>query len=249
MHCFFLSKEEKITKNINEESQLFFQKITDKFEEAQKIISELGDSSFYLQSFFNKKKDKMELKKEIDLFINKLWNKYLCEIDTDQNVKEKLNEFSELIKESKPILLRKKHSLLFNAIYKSNKQNIEEQNYLLEETLYNFNDALNLLKEDPNKIQDNEIIKFYYEIGITNYDSLNQEINWLITNENVDINEKQKNKILSSLKLLIKKQNIINVIGGILILEKLYEKNLEPNVEEETYFNILKENLEILKKN
>ena len=246
---FFLSKEEKITKNINEESQLLFQRITDKFEEAQKIINELGDSSFYLQSFFNKKKDKMELKKEIDLFINKLWNKYLCEIDTDQNVKEKLNEFSELIKESKPILLRKKHSLLFNAIYKSNKQNIEEQNYLLEETLYNFNDALNLLKEDPNKIQDNKIIKFYYEIGITNYDSLNQEINWLITNENVDINEKQKNKILSSLKLLIKKQNIINIISGILILEKLYEKNLEPNVEEEIYFNTLKENLEILKKN
>ena len=53
-------------------------------------------------------------------------------------------------------------------------------------------------------------------------------------------------KILSSLKLLIKKQNIINVIKGILILEEIYEKNLHPSKEEKLYFNGLKEKLDLL---
>ena len=244
---YFLSNEEQLTDDIKKENEQIFQKIIEKFSGAEKLIKDLGETSYYLELFFDKNTNKMKLKKSIDNFINELWVKTLAEIDLDLSIKEKINQFNGIIEESKPILLRKRESALFNAIYNSNKQKIEEQVYLLEETEKNFKQAINLIKENPEEIQNKYFINFYYEIGYQDEKSLENEINWVIENENIKISEEQKTKILSSLKLLIKKKNIINVINAILIIVKIYEKNLHPTLEEEKYFEELNNKSELLK--
>ena len=244
---FFLSLEEKITEKIKEESNQILQKIEEKFSAVEKIRGDLGEASYYLELFFDKNKERMSLRNNINYFINELWMKKLNEIDSESSVKEKLELFKGIIQESKPIMSRQKNSALFVAIYKNNKQKIEDQAYLLEETNKNFVSAIKLLNENPENIHNNYYINFYYEIGYKNDKSLEREIDWLIKNENIKINEEQKSKLLSSFKLLIKKQNIINVINGILILEKIYENNLNPPLDEENYINELKKNLELLK--
>ena len=243
---FFLSKEEKITKNIEEESIQIYEKLSEIFEKAQQIKGELGEASYYLDCFFNKKPDKIKLKIEINNFIKELWERTLAEIESNESIKEKLIKYNEIIKVSKPIIWRKKNLSLFNIIYESNKQKIEDQNYLLEETLKNFNSAVKLIRENPEKIQNSNFIIYYYKIGYQDENLLDKEIDLIIKNEKVEVSEEQKTKLLSSLKLLIKKQNIINVIKGILILEEIYEKNLHPSQEEQLYFNGLKEKLDLL---
>ena len=245
----FLSDDEENDKNIKEESIQIFQKLLDKYEKVEQIKNDLGEASYYLETFFDKIEDKIKIKNQINNLINEILRKTLAQILDDENIKNEIKKYNDLIKESKPIMEKKKFSALFNAIYKSNKQKIEDQNYLLKETKNNYISAIKLITENPNKIQNNKYINFYYEIGYQNEENLEKEINWIIQNEKIKINDENKNKLFSSLKLLIKKQNITNVISGILIMIAIYEKNLLPSTEEEKYFNELKEKYKLLSQN
>jgi hypothetical protein len=100
------------------------------------------------------------LKNDIHKLINLLWVKTLGEIDTDKNIKQKIQNFQGIIKISKPIILKIKNSAIFRDIYESNRQKIEDQDYLLKETLKNYNSAIKLIKEKPEKIQNNKFINF-----------------------------------------------------------------------------------------
>ena len=140
-----------------------------------------------------------------------------------------------------------KKSYLLREIYKINKEKIEDQNELLKESINNYDIAIKLINEDPEKIQNNIFFNFYYEIGYRKEESLYEEINWIIKNENIIITEDKKNKLFYALNLLIKKQNIINIIDGILNLKKIYSKNLISTKEEEEFFNSLENKSKILK--
>ena len=246
---FFLANEIEPNNFIKEESIQILNNLSSKYNHTKTIINDLGEASFYLEIFFDKKLDKVELKNDIHKLINLLWVKTLGEIDTDKNIKQKIQNFQGIIKISKPIILKIKNSAIFRDIYESNKQKIEDQDYLLKETLKNYNSAIKLIKEKPEKIQNNKFINFFYKIGFQDQNSLEKEINWIIENENIKINEEEKSKLFSSLKILIKKQNIFNVIKAILIINEIYQKNLHPSLEEKNYFEELKSKLEELKKN
>jgi hypothetical protein len=145
----------------------------------------------------------------------------------------------------------KKNSLLFNEIYNANSKKIQDQVNLLNETCKNFSLAIKIITEDPNKIQNNEYITYFYEIGYKNEDNLEKEINWLIGTQSIEITEAKKEDLLNALKFLIKKQRIINIINGILILKGIYESGNEiiSTSKEQKYFNILENHLKRLSQN
>ena len=246
---FFLSDEFEPNEDIKKGSIEILNNLYLKYTETKKLINDLEDASYYLEFFFDKAPDKQELKCEIKKLNKDLFKKTLEEIDNNENLKQDIQKFEKLINIAKPIILKKKYSKIFMAIYESNMKKIEEQNYLLEETIKNYKSAIKLITENPEKIQNNKFINFYYEIGYINQNSLEKEINWIIDNEKIKINEEEKSKLFSSLKLLIKKQSIINVIKGILIIEEIYKENLHPSMEEINYFEELKSKLEQLKQN
>ena len=144
------------------------------------------------------------------------------EIDSNKKFQEKVNKYNTIIKEAKNIMIIYKKSYLLREIYKINKEKIEDQNELLKESINNYDIAIKLINEDPEKIQNNIFFNFYEEIGYRKEESVYEEINWIIKNENIIITEDKKNKLFTALNLLIKKQNIINIIDGILNLKKIY---------------------------
>ena len=246
---FFLSNEFEKNKYIKEESIQILNNLSLKYNTIKKTLNDLGEASYYLELFFDRKPDKINLKNEIQKLIHELLIKTLAEIDINQTIKQKIENNSKLIQISKPIILKKKNSAIFRDIYESNRQKIEDQDYLLKETIENYKSAIKLIREKPEKIQNNKFINFFYKIGFQEENSLEKEINWIIENEKIKIKEDEKSKLLSSLKLLIEKQNIFNVIKSMLIIDEIYQKNLHPSLEEKNYFDELKSKLIQLKEN
>ena len=243
---YFLSEDKEKTESIVNESEIIYNKIEDNYKNAKELISNLAETSSYLDKFFNENKDKIKLKKEIDNFINELWSRTLDEIENNQSVQEKKNKYKKLIEKAKTIIIKDRFSNLFRNIYANFKKKIVDQVELLAETEKNYYSAIKLIKDNPEKIQKNYYFNYYYEIGYQNEENLKNEINWIIKNEKIIINDEQKNKLFASFKTLINKHNIINIINGILTLKELYEGNIKPNNEEEKYFRTLKEKLKLL---
>ena len=245
---FFLSNDENIGDNILEESNQIYNNIKKEIIKIFNNIKELGEASNYLGEFFSKNIKRLEQKKDIITFISDIRLKPIFKISSSKEVNEKLNSFRELIKEARQNTEKKKNSLLFVEIYRDNEKRIKDQEYLLEETCNNFISAINVILEDPENIQNNIFIKYFYEIGYSNEDNLNKEIDWLINYQDIKISEEKKNKFLSSLKILIKKQNIINIIKGMLIINDIYKDNIEETNEEKLYFDELKIKNDLLTK-
>ena len=245
---FFLSKEEEIGKEIIEESNQILNNIT---KDVLNIINNnknLASLIYYLEEFFSENEEKIKQKNDINNYIKEICQKSIFSIAKNKEYTDKYQSFNNLIEEAKQNMNKKKNSLLFVEIYEDNKKKIKDQIYLLEETLNNFNSAVNIIKEDPEKIQNNNFIKYFYEIGYINEDNLDKEINWLINNFKIEISEEKKSKLLSSLKILVKKQNIINIIKGMITLTGIYENNIEQTDEEKYYFDELKNKYDLLKK-
>ena len=246
---FCLSNEEELGNEVKNESCKIYDNIQKQFFNIKNNIRELSDTANCLEYFFSKNKEKMENKKKINVFISEIYKKTLKEISNSNEIKTKFNDFQGLIKDSKKNLEMKKKSLLFVEIYRENQKIIKDQIYLLDETYIIFSSAINILKEKPEEIQNNKYINYFYEIGYKNEDNLDKEINWLINYKKFIINKENKNKLLASLKLLIKKQNIINIIKGILALIEIYKDNLAQTLEEIKYFEELKMKSDELAKN
>ena len=243
------SKEEKIEDEVTNESFKIYDNIQKQIISIVKDLKKLSVVINYLDEFFSEKREKMNEKQNIVKFIAYIYEKKVCEISKSDEIKKKFSSFQILIKDAKKNIEIKTNSLLFMEIYKSNKNKIKDQIYLLEQTCEIFSLAIDIIKEEPEKIQNNKFIKYFYEIGYTNENNLDKEINWLIKYKNILISEEKKNKLLTSLKLLIKKQNIINIIKGIFILKDIYEDNLNQTDEEKFYFDELKAKLELLTQN
>ena len=246
---FFLSKEEEMRDDIINESNRIFDNLLQKFLIIRNNIKDLGETSSFIDDFFSENIEKQEVKNEIHKLINNIYHQTISKIMNSKEINDKLNNFQGLIKEAKQNIEKKKNSLLFFEIYNSNKKIISDQVYLLEETCKNFYSAINIIYEDPEKIQSNNYIKYFYEIAYKNENNLDKEINWIINYQKIEITQIKKNKLLSSLKLLIKKQNIINIIKGILILKGIYENNLSETEEEKMFFDELKNQSELLTSN
>lgn len=251
MLLFFLSKEEVQGDDINKESNQIFNNLEENLIPIKNNLEELGKITQYLVDFFSKDEAKKRLKNEITKFINDLLQTKISEIISSEEIKKKILKFLELKDDSKKNMDMKKNSRLFNEIYQANSKKIKDQVNLLNETNNNFALAIKLINEDPNNIQNNEYIRYYYEIGYKNEDNLEIEINWLIKNLNIEITEEKKKAFLTSLKFLVKKQSIINIINGILILKGIYDSDNEiiPTNKEQAYFNILKNHLGKLSQN
>ena len=247
---FFLSKEEEEGDDINKEANHIFNNFEKYFLIIKDNLEELGKINQYLEDFFSKDEAKKKLKNEIAKFINYILQKKISET-TSEKINAKILNYLNLKEDCKKNMDMKKNSRLFNEIYKENSKKIKDQVYLLNETLNNFDSAIKIINEDPNSIQNNEYIKYFYEIGYENEDNLEHEINWLIKSQSIEITEEKKGEFLTSLKFLLKKQKIINVINGILILKGIYESDNQiiSTNKEQTYFNILKNNLGRLSQN
>ena len=246
---FFLSDEEKLGNKVKNESCKIYDNIQKQIFNIKNKINELCETSNYLEYFFSQNKEKMEIKKNLDEFINEIQNKKLNEISNSNEINKKYKSFEELIKNAKKNIEKKKNSHIFLEIYNSKQKIIKDQIELLEETCNIFSLAINIIKENPEEIQNNKYINYFYEIGYKNENNLDKEINWLINYQKIKIDEENKNKLLVSLKLLIKKQNIINIIKGILILVEIYKDNLTQTKEEIKYFEELKNKSDELTKN
>ena len=248
---FFLSKDEVIGDDINKEASLIFTNFEKGFLFVKNNAEELGKIRQYLDNFFSKNKEKNRLKNEIIKFINEILQKKLSETTSSEEIKKKINQFLELKEDCKKNMDMKKNSLLFNEIYNANSKKIQDEVNLLNETCKNFSLAIKIINEDPNKIQNNEYITYFYEIGYKNEDNLEKEINWLIGTQSIEITEAKKEDLLNALKFLIKKQRIINIINGILILKGIYESGNEiiSTSKEQKYFNILENHLKRLSQN
>ena len=245
---FSLSKEEIIGNDIINESFQIYNNIQEQIISIKNNIKELGETSNYLEEFFSQNREKMKQKENIIKFISDIFKKKVYEITNSDVIKKMFDGFQGLIKESKKNIEIKKNSLLFIEIYNSNKNKIKDQIYLLEETCKMFLTAIDIIKEEPEKIQNHKYIDYFYEIGYINEDNLDREIDWLIKYQNIKISDDKKDKLLNALKILIKKKNIINIIKGIFILKNIYEENLIETDEEKFYFNELKEKLDLLTK-
>ena len=246
---FFLSKKERIEEDIINERNQIFDNLQKQFIIIKSKIKELAETITFLDDFFSENIEKQEEKNKIHNLINFIYNKTISEIIFSKEINQQMNGFQGLIKEAKKNLEKKKNSLLFLEIYNSNKKIIKDQNYLFELTCNEFNSAINIIYEDPEKIQNNNYIKFFYEIAFNNEKNLDKEINWIINYQKTEIAEDRKNKLLSSLKLLVKKENIINIIKGILILKEIYESNLNQTEEEKMFFDELKNQSQLLIEN
>ena len=237
-------------KDIDNESKLIYSCLDKKISKLISNLNNLSKVTHFLEEFFKNDREKMKEKENIEKLVKKLLESKLENVITSEEINSKLKSYEKLIKESIDNLNKKDNSYLFKEIYKANKKRIiENPKYLLEETNKNFNSAIELILENPDEIQDNPFIKYYYEIGYKDDSILDKEINWLINYKKLDINEKDKINFLISLKLLINKQNIISVIRGIIYLNGFYEKNIEQTFEEEAFFNKLKNYLKDLSKN
>ena len=207
---FFLSNEEEEVKDddINKEANLIFNKFEKYFLIIKDNLEELGKIKQYLEDFFSEDIAKKKLKNEIANFITNIIKKKICETISEE-INVKILNFLKLKEDCKKNMDMKKNSLLFNEIYKENSKKIKDQVNLLNETLNNFDLAIKIINEDPNCIQNNEYIKYFYEIGYENEDNLEHEINWLIKSQSIEITEEKKGELLTSLKFLLKKQKII----------------------------------------
>ena len=245
---FGLSKDEKMGDDIIHESNQIYDKLKEQIFIIKNHVRELGETSDYLEDFFSQNREKMKLKDEINILCSKIFQKKIKDIANSDEIKKKINGYQNLIKDAKKNIEKKKNSLLFREIYNSNKKKIKDQIYLLDQTCEMFFLAMEIIKEEPEKIQNNKFINFFYEIGYKDEDNLDKEIDWLINYGKIKIGEDKKMKLLTSLKLLIKKTNIINIIKGILILKDIYEDNLNQTEEEKFYFDELKNKSYLLTK-
>ena len=212
-------------------------------------LNNLSKVSHFLEEFFNKDREKIKQKEDINKFCEELLIRKLEFISTSKEVNSKLKSYEKQIKEANDIIDKKINSNLFIEIYKENEKSFDNQRYLLEETNKNFSNAIELILKNPEQIQENYFIKYYYKIGYKNESHLEKEINWLIKYKGINISEENKNKFLSALKLLIKKQSVIVIIKGILYLKGFYEKSIVETKEEKADFKELENYLQELSQN
>ena len=236
----FLNETKCIQSDIEKESIEIYDNL---YKKVQTLLTNLNNLSVlinYIEIFFSKDKNKNKEKDNIKKLIEDLLNKKLNNIIASEEITNQIKYYEKLTKNAKENLERKKNSLLFNEIYKENEKRYNDnQMDILDETNKFFKQAINLISKNPDEIQKNFYIKYYYEIGYKNESDLDKEVDWLIKNNNIKINEDKKNKFLQSLKLLIKKQNIISIIRGILLLNNIYEDNIEPTNEDKYFLNEL----------
>ena len=240
MILIFLSEFNFKIKNIDEESNMIYNNLNSKVTKFENDIKNLNQVQIFIDEFYPHVKEKKLLKEEIEQFKKDLLKETLENISNSKEIVEKYNSYKNLIKEAFVNLERKRNSFLFQEIYRANKKQIKDNEiYLLEETNKNFFQAINIIQENLDEIQHNYFLKYFYEIGYNDESNLDNEINWLINYKKIKISNDDKNKFLSSLKLLVNKQSIINIIKGIIILNGFYQKNIEKTNEEKGEFNEL----------
>ena len=233
--------------DINNKSIDIYTNLIKNYKEWDSNIDDLKEVIEYYDVFFKDNKEKEKEKKNIKSLINGIKKDKLNVIENKYT--KEYNKYNELIKEANNKLKLNKYSLLFKEIYEANKKNIKDQYKLLNDTFKNFMKAVQIIGENPEKIQNNEFIHYFFGIGYKNESDLDKEIDWLIAYLKKKIKKEQKEKLLQSLKILVKKQSLENIIKAILSFIKIYEEEIKSNENDKEFINELKKYSEKLKKN
>ena len=246
----FLFTENDINNKFDTESNNLYSNLINNYRIWEKNIDDLKVVEEYYNVFFNKDEMKIKEKDKVKSFIKKLKKAKLNELLLDNNnLNKDYKKYKEQIYEADDRLKLYKNSLLFKEIYESKEKEIKNnQSKLLTDSYKSFIAAIKILDEKPEKIHNNDYIKFFFDVGYKNETDLDKEINWLIEYLNKKMNEDVKEKLLKSLKILIKKKSLDNIIEGILSFIDLYDNNIKSNEEDKKFINKLKESSNSLKK-
>ena len=244
---FFL--EEKEENNIEKRACDIYINLIIKYKEWELNIENLKEVKLYYEKFFNKNKEKTKNKDILVSFINKLQKKTFKELSSDKIILNNYNSYIETIKEAKEKLDLIKNSLLFQEIYESNKKEMTDQKILLDKSYKAFLNAIKMINEKPEEIHKNKYIEYFYKIGYNNEDGISQEIEWLINYAKFKINDNNKEKLISSLKILIKKKDLNLIIWVILSFIEKYDNEVKTNEKDMIFINNLKQSYDSLQKN
>ena len=206
-------------------------------------IEDLKEVLKYYEVFF--KKSNSQKIKEINSLINSLKSSKLKDLLYEN---KNTNEFKKYIKEknnANQYLTLYENSMLFKEIFESNKKKLKEEFKILNESFRNFLIAIKILDEKPEKIQENEFIFYFYEIGNKNELNLDKEIDWLIMKYNKKITEEDKRNLLNSIKILMKNENLKIIIGSFIYFIELYD-NINENEEDQKFKKELEESSKLL---
>ena len=153
----YIEEDEKNENKIIE----FYNNLIQLFKEWENNIEDLREIENYYVIFFDKNKEKEKEKDKIKKLINDIRKSKLKDLSLKNIITVEFEKNRGLIVDAKEKLHLYKYSLLFKEIYESNKRNIKDQTKLLYESFKNFRHAINIINENPEKIQNNEYIHFF----------------------------------------------------------------------------------------
>ena len=234
--------------NINKCIEIY-SKLIKNYKDWEINIENLKEVVNYNKIFFNKNKEKENESYNINRLINNIIQSKLKDLSQKNKIIDEFIKLSNIIDNAKETLNFYENSLLFKEIYESNKRKIKDQSLILSQTFKKFYTAIKIINENPDKIQNNEYICFFLEIGYRNVLNLDKEINWLNVKLKIKINKEKIEKLLIALKILVKKKSLDNIITAILSFINSYNEDVKCNQNDHKIINELKNASNLLKEN